>query len=224
MNLHVSAAIAGASLAILFGLANDVRADAIPYPAVGTPNTAGYVFKAAADGDIIVYFAGSAAGFDLRLSLMVNGILTNAGLALDNHTSTIGQSFNFGHVNAGDTLTFVLDNLTLGLHAFSDPALNVGYDLNGTVGHQHIYSTPYTRTSPIIDSIPAGTYIAFEDLQFPFSDFNYFDETFVVTEAIPLSTQVNVPGPIAGAGLPGLILACSGLLAVAWLRHRRTAA
>jgi hypothetical protein len=215
-----SKAVMGASLALLLcGLGTSARADAIPYPAVGTPNTAGYTFTAPADGDIIAYFAGSTAGFDLRLGLMVNGTLTNAGLALDNHTSTIGQSFNFGSVKAGDTLTFVLHNLTLGLNAFSDPSLNVGYDLNGTVGHQHIYSTAYTRTSPIIDSIPAGTYIAFEDQQFPNSNFNYFDETFVVTEAIPLNTQVAVPGPIAGAGLPGLILAGGALLALA--RRRR---
>ena len=74
---------------------------------MGTPNTAGYTFTAAADGDIIAYFAGSTAGFDLRLGLMVNGTLTTAGLALDDHTSAIGQSFDFGPVKAGDTLTFV---------------------------------------------------------------------------------------------------------------------
>src|SRR5262249_41101456 len=104
MRLRVSGAIAVASLALLFGWGNIARADAIPYPAVGTPNTE-YSFTATSDGDIVAYFTGTGAGFDLRLGLEVNGILLNAGLALPNHSSAIGQSFDFGPVKAGDSLT-----------------------------------------------------------------------------------------------------------------------
>jgi len=66
-----SKAITGASLALLLcSLGTGARADAIPYPNSGTPNTASYAFTAAATGEIIAYFAGGGAAFDLQLGLL----------------------------------------------------------------------------------------------------------------------------------------------------------
>jgi hypothetical protein len=180
--------------ASVFAAGRGIHADSIPYPNPGTYNAVTYSFTATANGDVVAYFAGSGAGFDNQVGLLVNGV-QQGGFGLDDHTSALGDALNFGPVSAGDSLVFVMDNLTLNQLAYSDPSLNVGYDSPGdTIGHNHIYATPYTATSPIIGDpgvIPAGIYVGFEDLPFPDSDFNYTDETFVVTNV----TLASVPEP-----------------------------
>jgi hypothetical protein len=185
-----------AVLVLLSGAAQIASADAIPYPHSGTPNTISYTFTATTTGDVVAYFvAGAGASFSNMVGMLDNGALTSAGFGLDNHTSVVGQSFNLGAVTAGDTLTFVMDNLTLGKMAFSDPSLNGPYDTNGSKGHDHVYETAYTATPPIA-SIPMGSYIGFEDQPFPGADFNYNDATFVLTNVTTAIVSTPEPGTV----------------------------
>jgi hypothetical protein len=217
------------SLALVVAFAAKVNADAIPYSPVGTVNPVTYTFTAMSTGPVVAYFAGSGAAYDERLGMLVNGVLTGAGYGLDNHTSALGSSFNLGNVTAGDTLTFVIDVYTgfvygTGTHlgqAYSDRSLNGPFDsfYSPTPAVNHVYSTNYTATSPIIDSIPTGTYVAFEDL--PASnppDYNYHDETYVFTN---VASSPSVPEPIGACSLLGM--SAMGLIGVAWRRKRPTA-
>jgi hypothetical protein len=204
------------AVGLALGQVSHVMADVIPYPNVGTPNPVTYTFTAAATGSITAYFAGSTAGYDNELGLLVNGVSTGV-VGLDDHASAIGQSLILGSANAGDTLVFVLVNNTLGEDAYSDPAMNVSYDTPGeTLGHNHVYSTSYTATSPVFPGVPVGTYVAFEDLPFPGSDFNYYDENFVFTNVAATSSAV----PLPAAAWSGIILL--GSMIARQVRRRRS--
>ncbi|MGA2557964.1 MAG: hypothetical protein ABSG04_16975, partial [Verrucomicrobiota bacterium] len=102
-----------ATLVLLAGAAKVAAHDLIPYPTSGTPNPVTYTFTATATGDIMAYFAGSTASYDNELGMLDNGVSTGV-IGLDNHSSALGQSLDLGHVTAGDTLVFVLQNNTLG--------------------------------------------------------------------------------------------------------------
>ena len=196
-----------AAVALATGSGRAAGAAMIPYPDAGTPDPVVYQFTASGTGDITAYFAGSGAAYDETLGLYVNGALTPAGFGLDDHTSAIGQAFDFGFVAAGSTLVFAVKVATLNdAVVYSDPTLNAGFDTDGSVGHNHVYSAPYSAASGVLpSSVPSGTYVGFEDLPFPGSDFNYTDETYVFTG---VSNVVATPEPTAlaviGAGLLGL--------------------
>jgi len=89
---------------------------------------------------------------------------------------------------------------------YSNQALNID-------GGNHVYSTLYNPPG-LGGGIPAGTYVAFEDLEFPnpgcpscSSDYNYFDDTFVFTDSgqplltNPTATPLPVTLPLLAGGL-----------------------
>jgi hypothetical protein len=204
--------IAAALIASAF--AGGAKAEVNPYPHVGQENTGVYTFVAPVTGTITAYFAGSGAGYDEQVGMLVNGVSTGV-IGLDDHTSSVGQSLVLGNVTAGDVLTFVDYVYTSGNTWYSNPALNQD-DGN------HVYSIAVAANQLYSGSV-AGTYVGFEDLYFPNSDFNYFDDTFVFTDQgsalNTLTTSQSAPAPAPGAGLAGLL--CLVLTRPA-ARRRRT--
>jgi hypothetical protein len=189
----------------LAGVSQNAMAQ-IPYPDPGTPNPTTYVFTASATGEVEGYFAGTGAGFDEQVALIDNTTATLSSFGLDDHGSSIGDAFNFGPVNAGDSLTFVdqietgggVDNPTISGDVYSDPSLNGPWD--GVAGDNHVYSQT-ASAGEVFSGSPAGTYVAFEDLPFPVSDFNYFDDTFVFTNVAtnPVPDSASTLALLGGA-------------------------
>lgn len=171
--------------AMVVAIPNCAHADMpnIPYPNKGTPNPVVNTFTAVQSGDVIAYFAGSEAGNDEEIGLLVNGVPTGI-VGLDNHSSSVGQSLDLGHVNAGDSLVFFMQCNTYGLDAYSDPSMNSAYDFDGSKGHNHLYCTSFTGEISAAIPVTNGLYFGFEDLRFPNSDFDYNDVTFVLPENI----------------------------------------
>ncbi len=135
---------------------------------------------------MIAYFHGSTASYDNQLGLFVNGAQVG-GWGLDNHSSVYGDVYDFGHVDAGQTLTFALRVLTTGYTLYSDPSLNPD-SIN------HTYSTPYTSDNNSNVRIPPGTFVSFEDQLLGSSNLNYDDEDFVFTN-IASQTVADSPEP-----------------------------
>jgi len=160
-----------------------------PYADTGTENSIQYSFVAQTTGDIIAYFVDKGGAiYTNTLSITVNGV-ASAVSGLSNQSSSYGDSLNFGSVNAGDSIVFTLNVTDTGANWYSDKSLN-------SDGVNRIYSSAFSGD----EFLPAGTYVAFEDL----TDFNYLDEQFVVTNVTAPAVPVPATVWLFGSGLLGL--------------------
>jgi hypothetical protein len=200
---------ASLSAAALFACAASAQAGPILYSQVGKQNTQEYTFTAAATGDVMAYFVGSTAAYTNEITLLVNGIATGIQ-GLNNKTTRNDTALNFGAVQAGDSLVFKLVNIVPGTGVgpwYSQTSLN-------SDGINHIYSSAWAGNN----ALPAGTYVAFEDLP-KGGDFNYNDISFVFTNVatnVPAKGTVPEPGSLALLGL--------GVVAFAASRRKRAQA
>jgi hypothetical protein len=192
-SIVMAAVLAGLILAV----SGTATATPSTYPNPGTPNPVLYTFTAANTGDILAYFAGSTASFTNDISMLVNGVATGV-YGLENQTSLYGDVFNMGSVNAGDTIVFVMrtTNPPTGIGPwYSEMTLN-------SDGINHVYSNSYAGDS----LIPAGVYVAFEDLP-DGGDFNYNDESFVFTNIIATSVPEPSSLLLLGFGISSALVA-----------------
>jgi hypothetical protein len=182
--------------------------DFIPYPDPGVIAPTN-IFTAAATGTVDAYYYGSTASDTDTVELKDVTLGTSTGQIFNTGSANPGDGPIPLTVNAGDTLEFVLHDLSTGGTYSSNPA-----DSDDLVNHA--YATPYSADSSQPDyvaGIPAGTFIGMEDeaASLP-SDFNYNDDTFVFTNVAAVTAT---PEPLS------FLLMGTGLAAVGFLRRRR---
>lgn len=200
----------GLGLAAGIALLSNSYAVPITYLDAGNSgiNPTTYSFTATGSGDVTAYFAGSSAGYGSVIGMSVNNSIPSV-FGLQNHSSAYGASLNMGHVNTGDTVTFVL----LASYSYYGPGpINYVWSskANDNMDHlNHIYSYAYAGDN----LIPAGTYIGFEDLP-GLGDKDYNDHQFVFSGPFR-ETNPNTPNvPEAGSTLAFLGASTLGALAV----------
>ncbi|WP_433983584.1 PEP-CTERM sorting domain-containing protein [Tunturiibacter empetritectus] len=122
--------------------------DPIPYANVGqlAPDQ---LFTATGNGVVTAYFYSSGAGNDDKIILWDKTSGTRTAPALNNHSSAVGSSVSLS-VKAGDSLVFVLDDVTTGQYFSSVDYFGVASpaDYNDD-GYNHAYSTPTPADSAV---------------------------------------------------------------------------
>ena len=199
------------AICIMSALAGtSAQAAGLIYSNPGVAISKSYSFEKLTDGDLLISFMGSTAGYKSYLGVVVNGV--DLGLSLSNKVAR-GTTWNYGWVEAGSSISFYLDVTNTGETYFSNSSLN-------SDGLNHLYADAYNGGNRIGGKwFARAKYaaIGFEDMQGG-GDKDYDDARFIAQE-VGFIEYDPAPEPAAWA----MMIAGFGLVGGAARRRKRPA-
>ena len=181
-------------------------ADSIPYNRVGQVAT--QVATYATTAGINAYFYGSTASYNDTIEIVDLNTGYDTGAFFPNHSTTNGAVLTIGNgsgqIKPGDQLVLYIN---------SPAGKFASVASKSTDGVNHAYVTTYSGGTVGGTIVPPGLFVGMEDLAASNADFNYNDETLILTG---ISAPSLAPEPNS------LVLLGTGLLtATALLRRKR---